>query len=53
MCARKVITHSFPTDYNKQYFPDPEEFKPSRWYNARENDMTMFSLGSRACKYFF
>ncbi|KAJ6473258.1 cytochrome P450 [Mycena sanguinolenta] len=35
--------------YNPKRFPDPEEFRPSRWYNAPESDMTMFSLGPRAC----
>ena len=39
------------TDYNAEYFPDPEEFKPSRWYDVRENDLSMFSFGSRTCKY--
>ncbi|KAJ7917203.1 cytochrome P450 [Mycena leptocephala] len=29
--------------------PRPEEFRPSRWYGASESDMTMFSLGPRAC----
>lgn len=40
---------TFATDYNAQYFPEPEDFRPSRWYGASENDMTMFSLGPRAC----
>ncbi|KAF7362745.1 Cytochrome P450 [Mycena venus] len=31
--------------YNPKYFPEPEEFRPSRWYGAAENDMTTFSLG--------
>ncbi|KAI0739305.1 cytochrome P450, partial [Irpex lacteus] len=35
--------------YNERYFPDPEEFRPSRWYDTKENDMSMFSFGSRAC----
>jgi len=35
--------------YNQKYFPDPEEFRPSRWYGAAESDMTTFSLGPRAC----
>ncbi|KAF8174999.1 cytochrome P450 [Mycena galopus ATCC 62051] len=35
--------------YNSKYFPDPEEFRPSRWYGAAESDMTTFSLGPRTC----
>ncbi|KAJ7680799.1 cytochrome P450 [Mycena polygramma] len=35
--------------YNAKYFPEPEEFRPSRWYNASESEMSMFSLGPRAC----
>ncbi|KAJ7138466.1 cytochrome P450 [Mycena crocata] len=35
--------------YNPMNFSDPEEFRPSRWYEASENDMTMFSMGPRAC----
>ncbi|KAJ7753139.1 cytochrome P450 [Mycena olivaceomarginata] len=35
--------------YNPKYFPDPEEFRPSRWYGAAESDMTTFSLGPRTC----
>ncbi|KAJ7131741.1 cytochrome P450 [Mycena crocata] len=35
--------------YNPKYFPEPEEFRPSRWYGATEADMTMFSVGPRVC----
>ncbi|KAF8135871.1 cytochrome P450, partial [Mycena galopus ATCC 62051] len=35
--------------YNPKYFPEPEEFRPSRWYGVAENDMTTFSLGPRTC----
>jgi len=35
--------------YNPRHFPEPEEFRPSRWYGANENDLSMFSFGSRAC----
>ncbi|KAJ7472656.1 cytochrome P450, partial [Mycena latifolia] len=35
--------------YNPNHFPNPEEFRPSRWYGASESDMSMFSLGPRAC----
>ncbi|KAJ7221875.1 cytochrome P450 [Mycena rebaudengoi] len=45
----KVIVDVVGIHYNAQYFPEPEDFRPSRWYGASENDMTMFSLGPRAC----
>ncbi|KDQ59780.1 hypothetical protein JAAARDRAFT_33349 [Jaapia argillacea MUCL 33604] len=35
--------------YNPRHFPDPEEYRPSRWYHSNENDLSMFSLGPRAC----
>lgn len=35
--------------HNEKQFEDPDTFKPSRWYNVHENDLTMFSLGPRAC----
>ncbi|CAL1711142.1 unnamed protein product [Somion occarium] len=30
-------------------FPDPEEFRPSRWRNIPDHDVAMFGLGPRAC----
>ncbi|KAJ6576559.1 cytochrome P450 [Mycena vulgaris] len=35
--------------YNPRHFPEPEEYKPSRWYGVPENDLSLFSLGPRAC----
>ncbi|KZV76573.1 cytochrome P450 [Peniophora sp. CONT] len=35
--------------YNPRYFPDPEEFRPSRWYGKNESEYTVFSWGPRAC----
>ncbi|KAJ7030519.1 cytochrome P450 [Mycena alexandri] len=35
--------------YNPRQFPDPEEFRPARWYGVSDNDMTVFSFGPRAC----
>ncbi|KDQ59781.1 hypothetical protein JAAARDRAFT_632566 [Jaapia argillacea MUCL 33604] len=35
--------------HNPRHFPESEEYRPSRWYNVNENDMSMFSLGPRAC----
>ena len=38
------------TEHNPRHFPDPEAYNPSRWYDAREMDMTSFSMGSRVCE---
>ncbi|KAG6918366.1 hypothetical protein DXG01_015018 [Tephrocybe rancida] len=49
---RSYIKHSGrQTDYNVRYFPDPEEFRPSRWYHISSDSDTFsaFSLGQRAC----
>ncbi|KAF7356522.1 Cytochrome P450 [Mycena venus] len=35
--------------YNPRHFPDPEEYRPSRWRGKSENDLSIFSLGPRTC----
>ncbi|KZV76574.1 cytochrome P450 [Peniophora sp. CONT] len=35
--------------YNPRYFPEPDEFRPSRWYGKNESEYTVFSWGYRAC----
>ncbi|KAF8216595.1 cytochrome P450 [Mycena galopus ATCC 62051] len=35
--------------YNPRHFPDPEAYKPCRWYGMSESDLSLFSLGPRAC----
>jgi len=35
--------------YNSRYFSDPEDYRPSRWYGASESELSMFSIGPRAC----
>ncbi|KAJ7145784.1 cytochrome P450 [Mycena epipterygia] len=45
----QVIVDVVGLHYNAKYFPEPEEFRPSRWYDAAESDMTMFSFGARVC----
>lgn len=37
------------SDYNPRHFPEPEEYRPSRWYDTAEEDLSIFSVGSRAC----
>ncbi|KAI0320557.1 cytochrome P450 [Amylostereum chailletii] len=45
----RIIVDTIGMHYNPRYFPEPEEYRPSRWYDAPESDLTMFSMGSRAC----
>ncbi|KAL7277610.1 hypothetical protein ACG7TL_008537 [Trametes sanguinea] len=45
----RVVVDMPGIHYNPRVFPDPEAFKPERWYDAHENDISMFSFGSRAC----
>ncbi|KAI6138270.1 cytochrome P450 [Pisolithus tinctorius] len=35
--------------HNPEAFPDPDVWRPSRWYGAPEHDLTMFGYGSRVC----
>lgn len=44
-----VVVDAIGMHYNPRVFPDPEAYKPERWYGVHDNDMTMFSTGSRAC----
>lgn len=38
-----------PTDHDPNVFPDPESYRPSRWYDMPDYDVSMFGLGPRAC----
>lgn len=42
---------SFLEEYNPRYFEEPEEYKPSRWYNisSESEAFSAFSIGPRAC----
>jgi hypothetical protein len=36
------------TEYNPRYFPEPEKYKPSRWYGIKtspEVEFSAFSIG--------
>ncbi|KAG2154041.1 cytochrome P450 [Suillus clintonianus] len=52
-----VVVDMVGVHYNPQYFSDPEEFKPARWYADRSGkkdiadseDHTGFSVGPRSC----
>lgn len=38
------------SDNHPDYFPDPDAFKPERWYGQHlESELTMFGFGPRAC----
>jgi cytochrome P450 len=36
-------------DRDPRVFPEPDKFRPSRWYGVSEHDVTMFGNGPRAC----
>lgn len=36
-------------DHDPRVFPDPESFKPSRWYGVSEQNLSMFGIGPRSC----
>lgn len=37
-------------EYNPRYFPSPEVYRPSRWYDTTTDDAyTAFSVGPRSC----
>jgi cytochrome P450 len=40
---------SFSKDYNPRIFDNPEEFRPSRWYDKLESELSFFGFGPRAC----
>ncbi|KAK7045018.1 cytochrome P450 [Favolaschia claudopus] len=42
-----VIVDSVGLHHNPKYFPEPEEFRPSRWYGVGESDYSTFSIGRR------
>ncbi|CAL1711138.1 unnamed protein product [Somion occarium] len=45
----RVVIDMIGVHHDPHIFPEPEKFKPSRWYGAHEHDITMFGLGPRAC----
>ncbi|GJE92705.1 cytochrome P450 [Phanerochaete sordida] len=45
----RVVVDMVGLHHNPRIFPEPEAFKPERWYKTHENDLSMFSFGARAC----
>ncbi|KAF9525621.1 cytochrome P450 [Crepidotus variabilis] len=47
----QLIVDMVGVHYNPRYFPDPYEFKPSRWQDVGidSETFTAFSIGPRAC----
>ncbi|KIP03139.1 hypothetical protein PHLGIDRAFT_130320 [Phlebiopsis gigantea 11061_1 CR5-6] len=35
--------------HNPRHFPDPEAYRPERWYGVPEANVSLFSVGPRAC----
>jgi len=44
--ANQNILH---VDHNPNIFPQPETFKPARWYGVKEHNWSEFGFGPRAC----
>lgn len=44
-----VIVDMIGVHHNPYDFPDPDEFKPSRWQGVHEQDVSVFGFGPRAC----
>ncbi|KAI0312574.1 cytochrome P450 [Amylostereum chailletii] len=47
----QVVVDMVGVQYNPRYFPDPDTFKPSRWYGVplESESVTAFSIGPRTC----
>ncbi len=47
---RRMLTFSPTQIITPDYYPEPDAFKPSRWYGQHlESELTMFGFGPRAC----
>ncbi|KAJ7075508.1 cytochrome P450 [Mycena belliarum] len=44
-----MVVEMIAVHHNPHVFPDPNEFRPSRWYGVPEADVPMFGAGPRAC----
>jgi len=46
----RIVLDMIGLHYNPKTFDNPEEYRPSRWYDLRhDSDATMFGIGPRAC----
>ncbi|KLO18993.1 cytochrome P450 [Schizopora paradoxa] len=46
----RVVVDMIGYHNHPEYFPDPDAFKPERWYGQHlESELTMFGFGPRAC----
>ncbi|KAJ7633368.1 cytochrome P450 [Mycena polygramma] len=44
-----MVVELVGVQHNPHFFPDPEMFRPSRWYNVPENEISLFGTGPRVC----
>ncbi|KAJ7150442.1 cytochrome P450 [Mycena crocata] len=44
-----VINEMIAIHHNPQDFPEPEEYRPARWYGVPDSELSMFGLGPRVC----
>ncbi|KAF8575025.1 cytochrome P450 [Ramaria rubella] len=47
--GNRMIIDMIGVHRNPHTFPDPHEFRPSRWYGVSEQDLSIFGVGPRAC----
>ncbi|KAJ7175368.1 cytochrome P450, partial [Mycena filopes] len=45
----RVVVDDIAIHHNPNYFPDPDRYIPSRWYDKSEQDNPEFGFGPRAC----
>ncbi|KAJ6517309.1 cytochrome P450 [Mycena vitilis] len=44
-----MVVEMIAVHHNPHVFPDPDEYRPSRWYGVPETEIPMFGHGPRAC----
>ncbi|KAJ7436001.1 cytochrome P450 [Mycena galericulata] len=44
-----MVIEMIAVHHNPHVFPEPDEYRPSRWYGVSETDVPMFGQGPRAC----
>ncbi|KAH7906468.1 cytochrome P450 [Hygrophoropsis aurantiaca] len=45
----RMIIDMIGVHHDPKVFPEPETYRPSRWYGVSEHEIPMFGIGPRAC----